>query len=60
MRIKLFCRHCWKWINPKLKNNNCHIEATCPKCHNWIKYLNKREVRNIIKAKINVKAKSRL
>lgn len=41
--MKLFCRHCWKFVPPNLIENNPHISAVCSDCKNFIKHLNKTE-----------------
>lgn len=41
--LLLHCRHCWKKVRPQLKVNEEHIQASCPACNNWIKFLNRAE-----------------
>ena len=41
--MELYCRHCWKDVEPKLSENGPHIQGICPKCNNWIKFLNNKE-----------------
>lgn len=53
--MKIFCRHCWEKVDPILETIDCHISAFCPKCKNWIKYLNTVESKTILKILLNAK-----
>jgi len=50
--IKLKCRHCWKLVKPKIATNGPHVEARCPICDNWIKFLNRKERKIVMRLMI--------
>jgi hypothetical protein len=55
--MKLFCRHCWEFVEPVLMENKPHISAICskPKCNNFIKHLNKSEKTAALKFGLKLK-----
>jgi hypothetical protein len=53
--MKLFCRHCWKFVDISLFENNPHISAVCSGCDNFIKHLNKSEKAIALKHGLKVK-----
>jgi hypothetical protein len=55
--MKLFCRHCWKFVDFILIENKPHISAICAtsSCNNFIKHLNKSEKTTALKSGLKVK-----
>lgn len=41
--MNLFCRHCWKFVRPRLIEAAPHVSAICLECGEFIKHLNKTE-----------------
>ena len=46
----LQCRHCWKKVIPWIGLNSHHVEARCPECGGWIKFLTRNEIAIVLKA----------
>lgn len=57
--MKLFCRYCFKDQDIDVNVQNEQIMALCKECHELIKFMNRKEIIQLIKEEIILRGSAR-